>query len=210
MRISTTTLESFRLWSDPEQDWMPEEELLATIRGEFKPNAAVLLGQAFGKVLETPARFQVPGGYRCGDYTFDDTTMAEPLALMDHDRGVFEAKAVKRYGDCDVVAKADQLVGAHLKEHKTTTGTFDFDKYAKSCQWRFMLEIFEAALVTYHVFRLDDHGNGVVELADINTFNLFPYAALHQDNCELLAKFKNYVTARGLDGLLRQRQLEAA
>lgn len=206
MRISTTTLESFRLFMQPDQEWMTEQALLDTIRGKFVPTPAVLLGQAFGQVLETPEAYQVPYGYRHPlGYTFDDATMATALALIDR-RGVCEAKAVKRYGAVDVVAKADHLLGAHLSEFKTTQSTFDFDKYAASCQWRFMVDLFEAALVTYHVFILDDHGNGVVTLKAIESFNLYPYAALHQDCCDLLAQFVAYVTVKGLDELLRERQ----
>lgn len=209
MRISTTTLESYRLFMEPDQEWMPESELIATIEGKFVPTPAVLLGQAFGHVLETPERFKVPGGYQCGDFSFDDTTMAEPLKLADP-RGVFEAKGVKAYGDIDVVAKADHLLGAHLSEFKTTGSTFNFDKYAASCQWRFMVDIFEPVQVTYHVFLLDDHGNGVAELKGIESFNLYPYAALHEDCAELVREFAGYVTAKGLDRVLRQRQQEAA
>lgn len=209
MRISTTTLESFRLFMEPDQDWMSESDLIATIEGKFTPTPAVLLGQAFGRVLEDPDRFRVPHGYQCGGYTLSDATMAPALALIDR-AGVFEAKAIKRYGDIDVVAKADHLIGAHLSEFKTTASTFNFDKYAASCQWRFMVEAFEPLLVTYHVFLLDDHGNGVVEVKGIETFNLFPYADLHEDCCELLARFVDYVTAKGLDGLLRDRQKAAA
>jgi hypothetical protein len=209
MRISTTTLESFRLFVQPDQEWMTEDELLATIRGEFRGSPAVALGQAFGRVLEDPDCYQVPGGYRCNGYSFSEATVAPGLALIDR-RGVFEAKAAKAYGSCEVVAKADHLLGAHLTEFKTTSGTFDFDKYAASCQWRFMVDIFEPLQVTYHVFRLDDHDNGVAELRGIETFNLFPYAGLHEDCCDLLWRFTDYVTAKGLDGLLRDRQKAAA
>lgn len=216
MRVSCTTLESFRLFMQPDQDWMTEQSLIDTIRGKFVPTPAVLLGQAFGAVLERPDRFRVQGGYRVttrdGEhtYSFDDATMAPALALMDHRHGVFEAKGEKRYGDCTVVAKADQIVGARLIEHKTTCGTFDFEKYADSCQWRFMVDVFQPQSVTYHVFVLDDHENGVAEVKSIESFNLYPYAALHQDCCELLAQFRTYVIQRGLDRLLRDRQREAA
>jgi hypothetical protein len=209
MRISTTTLESFRLFMQPDQDWMTEADLIASIRGEFVPTPAVLLGSAFGKVLEDPRHYRVPHGYQCGGYTFADEVMAPALRLMDHDRGLFEVKAKKAYGDCEVVAVADQIVGAHLFEHKTTA-TFNFEKYADSCQWRFMVDIFEPLLVTYHVFEMDDHGNGVAEIKGIHTFNLFPYAGLHQDCCELLGAFCDYVRAKQLDGLLRERQREKA
>jgi len=216
LRISTTTIESFRLWSDPEQDWMSEDDLIATIRGRFVPTPAVLLGQAFGAVLEKPAPFKVQGGYRIttrdGEhtFTFDDAVMQPALALMDHAAGVFEAKGEKVYGDCTVVAKADQIVGAHLIEHKTTTGSFSFEKYADSCQWRFMADIFKPSRITYHVFLLDDHENGVIELKGIESFNLYPYHELHQDCRDLVERFREYVILRGLDGLLRDRQKAAA
>lgn len=209
MRISTTQLESFRLWSDPDQEWMTEDALVATIRGEFHTNPAIELGLAYGQVLEDPDRYVVPGGYRCRGYSFDGASVEPALALIDR-RGVFEAKAVKRYGAHDVVAKADHLLGAHLSEFKTTTSTFSFDKYEASYQWRFMVDIFQPAQVTYHVFLLDDHGNGVAELRGIETFNLYPYARLHQDCCELLGQFVDYVTAKGLDAVLTARQQAAA
>ncbi len=208
MRISTTTLESFRLWLQPDQDWMTERMLLDTIEGKFVPTPAVLLGKAFGMVLEDPDRYQVPGGYHCDSYSFSETTMAPALALIDR-RGVFEAKAVKAYGSIDVVAKADHLFGTHLSEFKTTGSTFDFDKYADSCQWRFMADIFEPSRITYRVFELDDHGNGVADLKAAHSFDLYPYAALHQDCCALLARFVDYVTVKGLDGVLRARQAQA-
>src|SRR5579862_6325036 len=111
MRVSATTLESFRLWSDPEQEWLTEDDLLASIRGQFVPTAQVELGSAFGQILEAPDRFRVPGGYACKGYTFSDETMVEPLKLMDHRQGVFEAKAAKDYpGGVTVISRADQLV----------------------------------------------------------------------------------------------------
>lgn len=187
---------------------MTEDELLASICGEFTPTPAVRLGLAFGQMLEDPGKYQVPGGYEHGGYQFSEATMAPAFALIDR-RGVFEAKATKAYGPIDVVAKADHLLGAHLSEFKTTSSTFNFEKYAESCQWRFMVDIFEALKVTYHVFLLDDHGNGVVELKGTESFNLYPYAALHEDCCSLLAEFVDYVRVKGLDGLLRERQVRA-
>lgn len=209
MRISTTTLESFRLYMQPEQDWMTEDSLLATIRGEFTPTPAVLLGKAFGQVLETPDPYRVANGYSCHGQYFSDAVMQPALALMDR-RGVFEAKATKEYGPCTVVAMADQIVGARLVEHKTTLGTFDIDKYLASCQWRFMADIFEPLSITYHVFCLNEERDGSIGLRGIETFNLYPYAALHEDCCELVRRFAEYVTVRGLDGLLRARQKAAA
>ena len=208
MRISCTTLETFRLWLEPDNDWMTEEELVATITGEFRSTPQIELGIAFERVLEDPEKYRVRGGYRANGYSFDDDTMAQPLALIDR-RGVFQVKSTRQYGDCTVVAKADQIVGAQIGEWKTTTSTFAFEKYAQSYQWRFELDIFGAALATYHVFELEDHENGVARVRGIHTFNLFPYAELHQDCCNLLHQFESYVTAKGLDALLRERQRAA-
>lgn len=205
MRISCTTLESFRLWSDPEQDWMSEDDLVALIRNEFVPTERVLLGKAFGEILETPSAFIAPGGYRHGEFAFDDAVVAPALAIFDR-RGVFEVKATKAYDDCTVVAQADQLLGAQLIENKTTLSAFNFDKYAESAQWRFMVDIFEPAFVTYNVFCLNQDYNGYISLRGIETFNLYPYAELHEDCCDLLGQFKAYVMAKGLDGFLRERQ----
>ena len=121
--------------------------------------------------------------------------------------GKVKAKATKPYGDCTVVAKADQLLGTELIENKTTLSTFAFDKYAESYQWRFMVDLFQPLQVTYHVFCLSENPSGtVITLRSIESFHLYPYAALHGDCCDLLRQFVNYVTARGLDGLLRERQ----
>ncbi len=209
MRISTTQLESFRLFIDPEQEWMTEDSLLATIRGEFHTNPAIELGLSYGHILEDPDRYLVPGGYVCRGYSFGGVDVEPALSLIDR-RGIFEAKAVKAYGPHDVVAKADHILGAHLSEFKTTSSTFNFDKYEASCQWRFMVDIFQPLKVTYHVFLLDDHENGVAELRGIESFNLYPYPGLHEDCCDLLRRFVDYVTAKGLVSVLDARQRAAA
>lgn len=210
MRISATQIESFRLFMTG--DWMPEDELVATIRGEFAGNHKVSLGAAFGKVLENPDAYVLPNGYGIevnGEwFEFGADVMAEPLALIDR-RGVFEAKAVQRYGPHEVASKADHLLGGDLSEFKTTLSTFDFDKYAQGCQWRFMADAFQPARITYHVFSLSEATNGVIELRGIETFRLYPYANLRKDCETLVREFADYVTAKGLADVLEQRQREA-
>jgi hypothetical protein len=161
-------------------------------------------------VLEHPDRYRIAGGYRveglrgCPEtFTFGDDVMGPMLALIDRPRTVFEAKGVKRYGNHDVVAKADQMVGARIVETKSTLSTFDFDKYGPGCQWRFMLDIFGARSVTYHVACLhESEQNGVIELRGIETFTLYPYADLRTDLEELLSMFVAYVDARDLRSYL--------
>lgn len=210
LRASTTTLESYRLYRDPQNEWATEQNLLDTIMGRFTPTPEMLLGRAFGQILETPERYQVPHGYQCEGYTFSDADLAPAFALMNYEHGVFECKGTKDYGDLTVVAKVDQIVGAHIHEHKTTQSTFSAEKYLESCQWRYYADVYEAAAVTYHVFLLDDHGNGVVEVRGIESLALYPYPRLHDDCAALAAEFREYIRSKSLDGLLAQRQREAA
>lgn len=216
MRISTTTLESFRLFMQPEQEWMSEEDLHATIRGEFRGNHKVWLGQAFGAVLERPDLYRVKDGYRVQPRGADESIflpydmMAQALALTDRLRTIYEPKAVGQYCGHDVVAKADQMCGADLIETKTTLSTFDFDKYAASCQWRFMADLFDVPRVTYHVFCLSEDTHGVIDLKSVETFSLYRYAELRADCEHLVHDFDAYVTANGLRSVLEARQREAA
>jgi hypothetical protein len=210
MRISATQIEAYRLFMTG--DWMIEQELLDSISGKFVPNHRVNLGSAFGQVLEDPDAYLVPGGFRIavnGEmFEFGMDVMEPCLAVVDRS-GVFEAKTVKAYGDCDVVSKADHLLGADLSEFKTTLSSFDADKYMASCQWRFMADAFQPRRIAYFVFCLYEATNGVIELRSIERLPLYPYAELHNDCAALVREFAGYVRAKGLDGVLRARQVAA-
>jgi hypothetical protein len=214
LRISTTQLETFRLWSDPEQDWMSEEDLIASIRGTSKLGYPAQLGTAFDAVIGSPAQYRVQRGYRYTDrstglvFDFGDDVMDPCLAVFDP-RGVWQVKAEKRYGECVIVAKADHIVGGTVEENKAILSTFDYDKYAASCQWRFYLDIFGAIEARYHVFCLSEAANRVISLKSIETFSLYPYVELPTDCRELLDRFLHFVRLRGLEGVLEARQTQA-
>lgn len=203
LRISATQLESFRLFSDPDQDWMTPEMLEASIRGIVTPTFEMQCGKAFDDILTDPEPYRVAEGYRSGEFFFHELTMNHALAIVDR-RGVCQVKDTKRYGDAVVVAVADQLVGTELIENKTTWGPFAFDKYAESCQWRFMADIFQPSKITYRVFCLGEDG-GNTALKNIETFSVYPYAGLHDDCCDLVRQFVDYATVTGLDTVLRER-----
>jgi len=214
MRISVTTLESYRLWRDPEQDWMSEEELLDSIRGEFRPTRQVALGLAFGKILERPDRYRVAGGYcvpdrTFGDLHFDDDVLDPALALIDRARTVFEAKAVGAYLGHEVVAKADQMVGGDLIETKTTWSGFRVEKYLDSVQWRFMADLFAVPRVTYQVFCLSESATGVVTLTDIERLPVYAYPGLRADCEDLVREFVAYLDLKDRAGLGLRARLEA-
>lgn len=229
LRVSTTLLDAFRLFSDPAIEWMTEDRLVGDLLKTSPATPAMRLGSAFGAVLEAPWVHEVSGGYRADGHFFDRANLAPALALFDR-RGIFECKGARAYGDVQVVAKVDYLLGAVIHETKTTLDAFDFEKYAPSCQWRFYLDVFEGAkLVTYHVFELAEDGPVCLPFAEqlagkggademryrikpdgIRTFNVFPYPGLHADCARLVSDFRSWVVGRGLDGVLRERHAQAS
>ena len=204
MRISVTTVEQFRLYQTA--DFVTEENLQASIRGEFKPTQFMRNGSAFHSILEAPERFKVERGYSADGIFFPDDVVAPCLAVSPPG-GVHEAKAVKVYdlrtGPVTVVAKADKLLGLRITERKTKWSGFNFDNYADAYQWRFYCDIFRPASVTYDVFCLDEQRDGFV-LKSIESFTLYPYPAVHQDCVELLTQFVDYVNMRGLGSYLER------
>lgn len=224
MRISTTQLESFRLFIQPDNEWMTEASLIETLKGIFTPNDAILLGLAWGSVLESPNQYAVDGGFRIVPrngavpvfFRQEDVERA-CAAGVDHRIGVFEAKAVKRYGSVDVVSKADQITGARLWEFKATTGTFDPEKYLASCQWRYMVDAFEPSLVTYLIFEwamksrndqwvTNARGEWAPELWDVHAMNCYPYPGLSSDCAALVRELQAFIQSRDLAWLFERRQ----
>lgn len=208
MRISVTTIESYRLYL---LDVVSEADLLASIRGEFTPTREVNLGRALHSILEKPEDHEsslYPGTYACDGITFPGAVVRECLTHVDP-AGMFEVKATKEYRvggrAVTVVAKVDQLCGLTIREHKTRWDTYEPDRYATSCQWRFYLDVFEALAVTYVVFLLSEYKDGEIGLRGIETLPLYPYPALHAECEDLVRGFVEYVTARGLESYLQPR-----
>jgi hypothetical protein len=211
-------LESFRLFLNPQNEWMTEAKLLADLRGEFHPTPEMMLGTAFGRAIEKPDRWRLPdksfkvpvkGDRGWVEFRFTAAMVDQALMMLDR-RGVFEVRSEREYDGWIVIAKLDQIIGTRINENKTTTKYFDFEKYAESCQWRFYLDIFGASAITYNVFEIREPALGEYALGDVSSFNLFPYAEMHQDCLDLVREFKAYVALRGLETLLQDRAEQMA
>jgi hypothetical protein len=216
MRTSATVLEAFRLWSDPEQEWMSPEQLHAQIRGEFTATR-MELGTAFDRVLERPVdHYHVEDDtYVRGAYVFPASVVSEALKHIP-EGAVPQVKWERRYGDVVVVAKVDHIHGLHIYEHKVPLHGFDVEKYANSYQWRYMLDVLSEPdtergpnIVTYNVFHLREDRDGTIRLKDVDTVDFYRYPELHADCVRLLDRFTEYVTSQGLDQFLREKQAEA-
>lgn len=221
LRVSTTTLEAFRLWQTG--DWMSESDLIAQILKKEKPKTTMLRGTAFGLLLADPSKYDVLQNdmgeweYQVNlpkdnaTFWFGQASMVEPISLIDYEHSVFEVKATRQYDDCLVVCKGDAMVGTTLDEFKTTDGYFDADRYLDSFQWRLMLDIIGATSCQYRVFLLnvDDADERVANVRGIEGLTVYPYVGMHSDCCALVQQFQHYVRMRGLDRELRDRQSRA-
>ena len=217
MRISVTTLDSFRLFLT--QDWMKEEDLLATLRGESIPTPQMMLGTAFGRAMERPTRWwnaernayvvYVKLGDAWEEYVFPASLVNPQLELFDA-RGQFEVRVTKMYAGVVVVAKADYLFGHDLKENKTTLKAFNFGKYNGSVQWRFMLDMFNLPRIEYNIFCMKESRDGTVRMDAVHTFPLFSYPDMHTECVSLVREFVAYVHSKeGLPALLEEREKTA-
>jgi hypothetical protein len=195
VRFSATLLESFRLHR---LDVVPEAELVATIRGEFKETPRILLGRAYDKVLEQPDAHRTRDGYACGQYRFEADVVEPALAVIDR-RGLFQVKGTRKYGEHTVVSKVDHVLGAEIAEFKTRLGDYVVEKYADSVQWRFQADIFEAVSVTYRVFCLREDP---IALKAIETLPLYPYRTMRAECAELVEQLARFVRRRGLEAFL--------
>lgn len=157
-RISTTTLESYRLFRT--SDWFTHEMFVERLTSPFIENEAMRVGSAFHKLLE-----ERPAENVCNGYEFIETPNAkltEALNLIP--AGVPELKIAKLYmsdfGMVQIVAQADLLHGNCVHEYKTSSKSIDIGKYEKSLQWQIYMDIFEADQFKYWLFKLvKDRGN---------------------------------------------------
>jgi hypothetical protein len=206
MRISATILDSFRLYLS--EDWMTEADLQARIKGEQVQTPELKIGRSYHALLEKPQR-SLSGQYEHDGLIFEDAAIENMLDLIEP--GLFEVKTTKDvmvpgYGPVTLVTKCDHIRGAAIAEFKTTLDSFDSEKYLGSVQWKTMLLLFQASLVTYHVALLReerDHDYAQQQgpryaLRSIESLNVFGYADLEREVLSLVKDFCGYVKQRGL------------
>jgi hypothetical protein len=190
-----------------EEDWYPEADLIAHIKGEYIERPEMKLGRSYHALLEKPQR-SLSGLYEHDGLCFEDSAIENMLDLIEP--GLFEVKTTKDvivpgYGIVTLVTKCDHIRGAAISEFKTTLDSFDAEKYLGSVQWKTMLMLFEASLVTYHVALLreerdHDYAQQVprYSLRSIESLNTFGYPAMQAEVLALVKDFCSYVRGRGL------------
>lgn len=201
LRIAVTTIEAFKNYIEGSAELT---DLMDKIQGKFVPTKYMELGKAFHDVLEKSNERYVPSEhiYRAKNgIEFTEELILKCLQAI-NPAASFEVKMSKIYNinnrPVEVVGKVDQILGNYIYENKTCWSVFDYEKYNRSCQWLFYLDIFEAERVYYNVFCLEDRNSGI-ELRNIEQFYFSPYPDLIVDINSLLLQFVEFIYSQKLE-----------
>lgn len=195
MRLSVTHLDAYRLYLDPEVEWMDEATLVAQIRGTAPMSPKAALGIAFHKALE------------CGHCLVDDISFDPALLkrVRDRDMGhpvVSEVKLEKDLTidgkDVTLVGKVDSMRGLVGREIKTTQSSIDVERYYEAIQWRAYLYLGGLDRMDYSIFQLRED-NGVWHCTNEANVSFWPYSNLERDVIEAVRGFLSWADGRDLE-----------
>jgi len=209
LRISASMIDSFRQYFDKD---LSEEQLLARIKKEEPPSKYMQLGTAFHEFLEKPHET-----YREENDCFEaENGIVMPGELVRsaldciQPGGESEIKTVRDYyidGEIiSIVAKADQLFGRWIFEHKTNWTGFAYDRYADSYQWRFYLDAFDADRVYYNVFCFSNTKSRGLEMKDVKQFYYTRHCLSRADLVRMLRHVGEYIHFRNLEQYFQPKQ----
>jgi hypothetical protein len=152
--VRASTLDSFRLYMDPDCEFISTEEMEARLRRgqddeDAAPSEAAALGKAFNEAIngtyDGPIVFDLASLAEAGVGTEDALPEVAGSVVLDVD-GVLVR----------VTGHADWLLGLDMLELKTSEKPIAPDKYLDSMQWRAYVLIFGVERVTYRQVQLEE------------------------------------------------------
>ena len=211
IRISTTTLESFRRVLETE--YGDEAALIAQIKGvPLAPSWQMEAGSAWHRLLaghlpKVHAEEFTTGGmlyHRMDGFVFSEAAVAAGRALIGP--GVWEVKETRKpwpLGNITVVAQVDHLAfsfgSIRIQENKTKFTLPDAKDYEPSLQWRFYLWIHQAHMLRYNLFHFKEpDGGGYCEFKEVVSLKFWPYVGLEKDCLEWVNRFMEWAGERSL------------
>lgn len=190
--VRASTIDSFRLYADPDCDFISAEEMDARLLGiETAPDPDMALGTAFHEAV---------AGTYVGPILFDPESISRARAGLDGCSAEVSGSVIL---DVDgqpvkVTGHTDWLLGMDMLEIKTSRKPIPLDRYADSMQWRCYCAIFGIERVTYRLVQLDETPNGTVYAKQVDDVVMYRYPGLLEDVVGCLRALLAYVRARGL------------
>lgn len=193
--------------------YMEIEKFINSLKVCQEPTRKMVLGERLHELIENPVAdwirtIRLPtsdGGSEsyidCGEFTISVEDINKIISDIDY-RFPFETKVTPRYNingeDVVLVSKVDQIVGQTIYEKKFTFGQYDYERYAKSVQWKCYCLAFGVDKVAYAVHIMAD-GKHSVKLRDIRRFNMFSYAGMDIEIMNLLKSFVEFIHSHKLE-----------
>jgi hypothetical protein len=190
--VRATTVESFRLFMDPDVDFISVDEMDARLRGDQRESSdAAGLGTAFHAAVE---------GTYVGAILFDADSVEKARRGLGGVPSEVDGSVVLDVHGTPVrlTGHADYLLGLDLLDLKTSSKPIPPDRHADSMQWRCYCVIFGAKRVTYRHVQLDEDDDGVIYAKSVDDVPMYPYPDVLGDVVKCIAALLDYATARGL------------
>lgn len=189
--VRTSTVESFRLFHEPDSDLISVEEMDARLRGESTTSPRMALGTAFHEAV---------AGTYVGAVLFDESSLYKARVGLSGAQSEVCGSIVL---DVDgtpvrVTGHADWLLGLDMVELKTSLKPIAPDKHADSMQWRCYVLIFNLWRVTYRLAQLEEDDDGTIYAKSIDDVVLYVYPKLRDDVISCLRDLLSFARARGL------------
>lgn len=189
--LRASTVDSFRLYSEPDNDLISTEEMDARLLGESSTNEAMALGTAFHEAV---------AGTYVGAIIFDPESLEQARLGLEHATPEVYGSTVLDIDGTPVqlTGHTDWLLGMDMLELKTSRKPIPLDRYADSMQWRCYCEIFGIERVTYRLVQLDEKSDGTIYAKSIDDVLVWRYPKLREDVVKCLRALLRYAEARGL------------
>ena len=184
LRFRVSHLEAYRRWLEDEESCIPQ--LLTDIYGTEETEAQ-RRGTAFHKALEMAVE-----GER------DEVEANGYLFLFPGDceielAPVRELRSGKNYGGLHVSGRVDGIYGRTIKDYKTTINAFEPERYFRSYQPRYYMDIFKADLFQWNIFEMNEVESRVYAIRSVHKLEQYRYPDMQAD-CERLAgKFQSFI-----------------
>lgn len=212
LRVSVTTLESYRRYRDGVSEMDTEERLVEKLKGLFTGNPKTRIGSAFHSIIEigrkaihlesSPEVKEPTNIVLVGEDKIRMTMQQTDIFLkyrrahpvMIHEIPLFKVYDTPRLGQIMITAKTDGIEGRIIRDAKVKFRKPDYVEYLDSFQWRFYQDIMGLDTFYYDIFEVIGF-NQEERPADISSCIIEEHEPLRCDRyIKLAADCQNLVT----------------
>lgn len=223
--IRVTQLEQFRKYLTF-SSYVTEQDVIATLSGEFKGNNKTRIGTAGHRIIESGTEalvadirkdsFIIP----VDDQYYSRFSPQQTDMLMQHRESLHGAFHELKHGKTyhtrhypvHIGGTQDLIHGITIRDTKFAFRRPDAYNYWNSCQWKFYLEFLGLDVFYFDLFEFKGYKDEMLlnvsglELIQHEPLECIRYRAMEQDNQRLVETFVDWIEAKGLTHLLMKKE----